>query len=101
MRTGPAAEPAEQPPRHGSRIREVPAGYGLDPLPIKVPVGDGESAVSWLRRVSWRYDVPARTLLRDAVTPKALSGTSKVGPRLRNNHQLLDRLGLPEEDVAR
>ena len=79
----------------------MPAGYDLDPLPIKVPVRDGESAVSWLRRVSWRYDMPARALMRDAGTPKALSGTSKVAPRLRNNRQLLDRLGLPEEDVAR
>ena len=79
----------------------MPAGYDLDPLPIKVPVGDGESAVSWLRRVSWRYDTSARTLMRDAGTPKALTGTSKVAPRLRNNRQLVDRLGLPEEDVAR
>ena len=79
----------------------MPAGYDLDPLPIKVPVGDGESAVSWLRRVSWRYDTSARTLMRDAGTLKALTGTSKVAPRLRNNRQLVDRLGLPEEDVAR
>ena len=98
---GSAAEPAEEPPRRGSRIREVPAGYDLDPLPIKVPVRGGESVVSWLRRVSWRYDMPARALMRDAGTPKALSGTSKVAPRLRNNRQLLDRLGLPADDVAR
>ena len=101
---GPApepAEPAEEPPRRGSRIREVPAGYDLGPLPIKVPVHTGESVVSWLRRVSWRYDMPARTLMRDAGTPKPLTGTGKVAPRVHNNHQLLDRLGLPEEDVAR
>lgn len=101
MPAGPANEAAEQPARRGSRIRGVPAGYDLDPLPIKVPVGDGESAVSWLRRVSWRYDMPARTLMRDAGTPKALTGTSKVAPRLHNNHQLLERLGLPADDVAR
>ena len=98
---GSAAEPAEDPPRRGSRIREVPAGYDLDPLPIKVPVRDGESVVSWLRRVSWRYDIPARILMRDAGTPKPLTGTSKVAPRVHNNHQLLDRLGLPPDDVAR
>ena len=79
----------------------MPAGYDLDPLPIKVPVGDGESVVSWLRRVSWRYDMPARTLMRDAGTRKTLTGTSKVAPRLRNNRQLLDRFGLPADDVAR
>ena len=101
MSAGPANEAAEQPARRGLRIREVPSGYDLDPLPIKVPVGDGESVVSWLRRVSWRYDMPARTLMRDAGTPKALTGTSKVAPRLRNNHQLLERLGLPPDDVAR
>jgi len=96
-----ASEPDDEAARRGSRIREVPAGYDLDPLPIKVPVRDGESVVSWLRRVSWRYDMPARTLMRDAGTPKALTGTSKVAPRLRNNRQLLDRLGLPPDDVAR
>ena len=100
MPAGPAAEPAEQPRPRGSRIREVPAGYDLDPLPIKVPVRDGESVVSWLRRVSWRYDMPARTLMREAGTQRALSGTSKVAPRLRNNRQLLERLGLPGDDVA-
>ena len=78
----------------------MPAGYDLDPLPIKVPVRAGESAVSWLRRVSLRYDMPARTLMRDAGTHKALTGTSKVAPRLHNNHQILDRLGLPADDVA-
>ena len=75
MSAGSANEAAEQPARRGSRIREVPAGYDLDPLPIKVPVRDGESVVSWLRRVSWRYDMPARTLMRGAGTPKALAGT--------------------------
>ena len=98
---GSAAEPAREPRRRGSRIREVPAGYDLDPLPIKVPVRDSESVVSWLRRVSWRYDTPARLLVRVAGSPKELTGTSKVAPRLHNNHQLLDRLGLPADDVAR
>lgn len=101
MPAGPATDPAEPPRRRGSRIREVPAGYDLDPLPIKVPVRDGESVVSWLRRVSWRYDTPARTLMRNAGTPTALTGTSKVAPRLRNNRELLDRLGLAAADVER
>ena len=99
--TSKPAEPAEEAPPRGSRIREVPAGYNLDPLPIKVPVHDGESVVSWLRRVSWRYDTPARLLIRDAGSPKPLTGTSKVAPRLHNNHQLLDRLGLPADDITR
>ena len=79
----------------------MPAGYDLDPLPIKIPVRDGESVVSWLRRVSSRYDTPARLLVREAGSPKTLSGTAKVAPRLHNNHQLLDRLGLPAHDIAR
>jgi hypothetical protein len=72
----------------------VPAGYDLTPLPIHVPPRDGEAVVSWLRRVSLRYDVPVRDLLKGAGTSKPITGTSKVVTRLRNNRVLLDRLSL-------
>jgi hypothetical protein len=79
----------------------VPAGYDLDPLPIHVPPRDGESVVSWLRRVSVRYDTPVRDLLRGAGTSKPITGTSKVAARLRNNRALLDRLGLTAAETSR
>ncbi len=50
--------------------------------------------VSWLRRISLRYDTPVRDLLKGAGTSKPVTGTSKVVTRLRNNRALLDRLGL-------
>ena len=57
--------------------------------------------VSWLRRVSLRYDVPVRDLLRGAGTSKPVTGTSKVVARLRNNRALLDRLGLTASETYR
>jgi len=66
----------------------VPAGYDLTPLPIHVSLREGEAVVSWLRRVSLRYDVPVRDLLKGAGTSKPITGTSKVVTRLRNNRTL-------------
>lgn len=57
--------------------------------------------MSWLRRVSLRYDVPVRDLLRGAGTSKPVTGTSKVVARLRNNRTLLDRLGLTASETYR
>lgn len=96
----PSPAPAERRPA-GQQLRSVPAGYDLTPLPIHVPPRDGEAVVSWLRRVSLRYDVPARDLLRVAGTSKPITGTSKVITRLRNNRALLDRLGLTVEETRR
>ncbi|MFT4163937.1 MAG: TniQ family protein [Microlunatus sp.] len=97
----PSPAPAN-PTRPGPpRLREVPAGYDLGPLPIHVSPRDGEVVVSWLRRVSLRYDVPVRDLLRVAGTSKPITGTSKVLTRLRNNRGLLDRLGLTAEETRR
>lgn len=96
----PSPAPADRQPG-GPRLRSVPAGYDLGPLPIHVPPRDGEAVVSWLRRVSLRYDVPVRDLLRVAGTSKPITGTSKVVTRLRNNRALLDRLGLTDEETRR
>lgn len=93
----PSPAPADRRPT-GRRLRSVPAGYELAPLPIHVAPRDGEAVVSWLRRVSLRYDVPVRDLLRVAGTSKPITGTSKVVTRLRNNRALLDRLGLTAEE---
>lgn len=54
----PAERYAAPQPR---RLREVPGGYDIKPLPIHVDIHDGESPVWWLRRVSIRYDVPDAT----------------------------------------
>jgi hypothetical protein len=67
------------------RLWPVLGGYDLDPLPIHVPARDGESAVSWLRRLSVRYDTPARVLLRKAGAARPITGTTQVVSRLRNN----------------
>lgn len=96
----PSPAPADR-RRPARRLRPVPAGYDLAPLPIHVPPRDGEAVVSWLRRVSLRYDVPARTLLKVAGTQKPVTGTSKVTARLANNRALLDRLGLTTEQARR
>jgi hypothetical protein len=96
----PSPAPAKRvPPRH--RLRPVTGGYDLDPLPIHVPPRNGESAVSWLRRLSVRYDTPTRDLLRGAGEVKAVTGTTKVISRLRNNRALLRRLGLDDDETSR
>ncbi len=87
--------------RPQSRLRPVAGGYDLDPLPIHVPPRSGESAVSWLRRLSVRYDTPARDLLHRAGAIKAITGTTKVTSRLRNNRALLGRLGLDNDETSR
>lgn len=79
----------------------MPGGYDLDPVPIHVPPRDGESVVSWLRRLSLRYDTPARELLHGAGAVKAITGTAKVISRLRNNRTLLSRLGLDDHETRR
>ena len=79
----------------------MPGGYDLDPVPIHVDVRDGESPVSWLRRVSVRYDTPARDLLRGAGAVKPITGTTQVVSRLRNNRTLLHRLGLDDTETSR
>ncbi len=89
----PSPAPADRRPAE-PQLRSVPAGYDLTPLPIHVSPRAGEAVVSWLRRVSLRYDVPVRDLLKGAGTSKPITGTSKVVTRLRNNRALLDRLGL-------
>lgn len=80
-------------------LRGVPAGYDLQPLPIRVPPRTGESIVSWLRRVSWRYDVTVRELLRGAGTQRPVHSTPRAVTRLRNNHTLLQQLGLDDDDI--
>ncbi len=92
--------PADTTPR-SRRLRPVEGGYDLDPLPIQVPPHEGESAVSWLRRLSVRYDTPARDLLHGAGAVKAITGTTKVISRLRNNRALLGRLGLDADETSR
>lgn len=95
-----AAKPADHIPA-ARRLRGVPGGYDLEPVPIHVEVRDGESAVSWLRRVSVRYDTPARDLLHAAGTVRPITSTTKVISRLRNNRTLLHRLGLDDDETRR
>jgi hypothetical protein len=57
--------------------------------------------VSWLRRLSVRYDTPARDLLRGAGAVKPITGTTQVISRLRNNRGLLRRLGLDPIETSR
>ena len=96
-RRSPAPANPTRPP--GPPLREVPGGYDLRPLPIRVPPRAGESIVSWLRRVSWRYDVPVRELLRGAGTQRPVQSTPRAVTRLRNNHTLLQQLGLDDDDI--
>jgi len=79
----------------------VPGGYDLSPVPIHVEVRDGESAVSWLRRLSVRYDVPARDLLRSAGAKRPITATSTVTGRLRNYRGIARRLGLTDPEISR
>ena len=83
------------------RLRGVPGGYDLEPVPIHVEVRDGESAVSWLRRLSVRYDVPARDLLRTAGAKRPVTATNRVAGRLRNYRGIAYRLGLTAEEISR
>jgi hypothetical protein len=89
-------QPVDQPaPRHS--LRTIPAGYELEQLPIHVEPQDGESPVSWLRRLSLRYDVPTRDLIRFTGSTRRITGTSKVAARLRNQPGIPARLGLSTE----
>ena len=56
--------------------------------------------MSWLRRLSARYDTPARDLLHGAGTVKSITNTTKVTRRLRNNRTLLRRLGLNDNETS-
>lgn len=82
------------------RLRGVPGGYDLSPVPIHVEVRDGESTVSWLRRLSVRYDVPARDLLRTAGAKRPISATSRVTGRLRSYRRIARRLGLTDAETS-
>lgn len=93
----PAPDNRKRPPGPPP-LREISAGYDLDPLPIRVPPQPGESIVSWLRRVSLRYDVPVRELLRGAGTRKTVQSTGRAVTRLRNNPELMRRLGANDDD---
>ena len=98
----PSPAPCSLPTRPapaGRRLRQVPGGYDLDTLPIRVDVCDGESAVSWLRRPSVRYDTPVRDLLKTAGARRAITQTSRVAGRLRNYPEIPQRLGLPPDQV--
>ena len=55
--------------------------------------------MSWLRRVSWRYDVTVRELLRGAGSQRPVQSTPRAVTRLRNNHTLLQQLGLDDDDI--
>lgn len=91
----PSRAPANwfrQPPDRS--LRGVPAGYDLGPVPIHLPPRDGESSVSWLRRLSVRYDVAARSLLRSAGAIRPTESTSAAAARLRNNRDITAQLGL-------
>jgi hypothetical protein len=96
----PAAAPANPSPA-APLLRGVPGGYDLEPVPIHVEVRNGESAVSWLRRVSVRYDVPARDLLRTAGGKRPITATSRVAGRLRADRSIAQRLGLTAVETSR
>lgn len=78
----------------------MPGGYDLKPVPIHVAVRDGESAVSWLRRMSVRYDVPARDLLRNAGAKRPITATSRVTGRLRNHRGIAQQPGATADEVS-
>ncbi len=79
----------------------MPGGYDLSPVPIHVEVREGESVVSWLRRLSVRYDVPARDLLRTAGAKRPITATNGVTVRLRGYRGIARRLGLTDPETSR
>lgn len=78
----------------------MPGGYDLSPVPIHVEVRGGESAVSWLRRLSVRYDVPAHDLLRSAGAKRPITATSRVTVRLRSYPGIARRLGSTDAETS-
>lgn len=72
----------------------MPGGYDLGQLPLHLPPHDGESIVSWLRRLSVRYDVSTRDLIRAAGSRQPVTSTPRAAARLRNNRIIAVRLGL-------
>lgn len=77
----------------------MPGGYDLAQLPLHLPPHDGESIVSWLRRLSARYDVPARDLIRAAGSRQPVTSTPRAAARLRNNRIIAVRLGLTPDEA--
>lgn len=88
-------------PPPSQRLRDVPAGYDLHPLPFHIAPHDGESPVSWLRRLAVRYDVAARDLLKTAGARQPAHSTRRAVARLRNNRRLLLTLGLNDDEARR
>ncbi|GAA1436005.1 hypothetical protein GCM10009616_34730 [Microlunatus lacustris] len=98
----PAAERYRRVDQPGPRtpgLRTVPGGYDLDPLPLHLPPQEGEAVVSWLRRLSVRYDVPARDLIRSVGSRQPITNTPRAAARLRNNRIIGVRLGLTADEV--
>lgn len=87
-------------PAPTQRLRDVSGGNDLQPLPFYIAPRDGESPVSWLRRLAVRYGVPARDLLRTAGVRQPVHSTSRAVNRLRNNCRLLLALGLSDDEAA-
>ena len=88
-------QPGPRPPG----LRTVPGGYDLDPLPLHLPPQEGEAAMSWLRRLSVRYDVPARDLIRSVGSRQPVTSTPRAAARLRNNRGIPARLGLTDDET--
>lgn len=90
----PVDKPARTP-----NLRGIPSGYDLHRIPIHLPPHPDESVVSWLRRLSVRYDVPTRDLFRTVGAKRRIAGTSGAVTRLRSYPGMAARLGLAEDQV--
>lgn len=55
--------------------------------------------MSWLRRLSARYDVTARDLIRAAGSRQPVTSTPRAAARLRNNRIIAVRLGLTPDEA--
>src|SRR6266568_6521580 len=49
-------------PRSRRRLRDIAGGYSIDRWPIKIDIAEGETPMSWFRRVSDRYQLTPRQL---------------------------------------
>ena len=90
--------PVDQPGPRLPGLRTVPASYDLDPLPLHLPPQPGEAVVSWLRRLSIRYDLPARDLIRSVGSRQPVTSTGRAAARLRNNRIIATRLDLNDDE---
>lgn len=77
----------------------MPGGYDLAQLPLHLPPHSGESIVSWLRRLSVRYDVPVGELIRSAGSRQPVRSTSRAIARIRNNRVIAVQLGLADDEA--